>query len=78
MIHEYNTTDQIPDNFNAEIEKQFLKFMWKFKGTGIIKTTCKTRSKFEGSPFPISKLTIKGTAIKTRWYSQETRQRPTE
>lgn len=49
------------------MDKRFLKFIWKYEGPGIAKTTLK-RNKFRGQGPPDFKTYYKYVIMKTVWY----------
>lgn len=53
-------------NFLVEINKLILKFIWKFKKTGIVKLL-KKRNKVRGLALQISSY-FKATIIEMMWY----------
>ena len=74
LFYRFNTIPiTILDDFNGEIDKLFLRFLWKIKELRIAKTMEK-KNKLRDTYFPISKLTttttktVKKTVIKIVWF----------
>ena len=74
LFYRFNTIPiTILDDFYGEIDKLFLRFLWKIKELRIAKTMEK-KNKLRDTYFPISKLTttttkpVKKTVIKIVWF----------
>ena len=57
-----------PGGYVAEIDKLIHKFILKFEGPRIAKTTLMKKNKARGLPLLNIKTGYKATAIKTKWY----------
>ena len=68
MIYRFNIIHfKISAWFPVKTDKLILKFIWKFRGPKIVKTTLKKNNKFGGLMFSNFKIYCKATIIKTLW-----------
>ena len=68
MIYRFNIIYfKISVWFSAKTDKLILKFIWKFRGPRIVKTTLEKNNKFGGLMFSNFKIYCKAIIIKTVW-----------